>query len=108
MRADEADVHGEELVLHGDDDPILVALDVEHHAVSCEETGGRVLSLDVVGTAPLRALNLREPGEERLACVAVPVGKRPDCRAIEDAHMLKSSPFPNWEQGHAARALELE
>jgi hypothetical protein len=70
MRADEANGDGEELVLHADDDPVLVALDVEHHAVSSEEAGRRVLGLDDVGTAPVGALNLGEPGEERLTRAA--------------------------------------
>jgi hypothetical protein len=42
----------------------------------CEEAGGRVRGLDLVGAPEGRALDLREPGEEGLPRVGVLVGKR--------------------------------
>src|SRR5580658_4870055 len=86
VRADEANVDGEERVFDGDDDPILVALQVEDDAVAREDACRRVTHLDVLGAAPVAALELVEPGEERLPSIGVLVGKRPDRRAVEDAH----------------------
>src|SRR6185437_9701508 len=95
--ADEADVDGKELVLHGDDDPVPVAFDIEHDAVAREKASRWKCGLDVVRPAPTCSLKLGEPGEKRLACVGVRVRECPDRRAVEDAHILNLSMFPKRE-----------
>ena len=52
MGADELDVDGLESVSHRDDEPIVVALDVEHHAVVTDETGAGVTMANVLRRAP--------------------------------------------------------
>ena len=98
VRADEANVDGEELVFHDDDDAVPVAFDVEHHAVVREEAGGRVSGFDRVRSRPNGPLDLGKPSEEGLARVGVLVGKSLDGRAVEDAQRVNLARSQNGKK----------
>jgi hypothetical protein len=49
VRANELDVHHADPVRHRNDEPIVIAFDIEHHAAILEDAGVAVLRLDIGG-----------------------------------------------------------
>ena len=54
------------LVVHMNYEPMLIAADIEHHAIVCDETRRAVLRLDVIRCFPSRLPSLSVPGFEGL------------------------------------------
>ena len=66
MRANELDIHNPDPVRHCNDEPIVIAFDVEHHAPILEDAGVAVLRLDIRRLLPGRARSFVVPRLERL------------------------------------------
>jgi hypothetical protein len=64
VRADPLDPHDALLKINGDDQSIVVTLDVEHDPLRRDDAGGRIAALYVRGARPPRLLNFIEPGIE--------------------------------------------
>jgi len=77
MRADELDVDGLEAICHGDDQAIVVALDVEEHAIVANKADARVVILDVAGCGPSGVFCLVVLGLESLFGIRVAYPKVP-------------------------------
>ena len=88
MAANEANQHHTGGIVHPDDQPVLIAGDIEHHSVICEETGGTKLCLDVGRRCPIGLLRFLVPRPERsfgLAMVGL-LPKLPQRFSTDDSH----------------------
>jgi hypothetical protein len=66
MRPDEFHQHATECVRHVDDQPVLVAAEVEDHAVVADEIDrGAELPFDGIGVAPASLARQRKPCTDR-------------------------------------------
>jgi hypothetical protein len=65
VRADPLDPDDRLLEVHRHDQPVVVALDVEHNAVGRDDTRRRVEPLQVGRAGPASPLDLVEPGIQR-------------------------------------------
>lgn len=52
MSTDKSDEDNAIFVLNGDDQPVLIAFDIEYHSVLCHETGVSVDGLDIRWALP--------------------------------------------------------
>ena len=64
MRADETDIDDAMLVTDGDDEPVLIAFDVEYDPIACNDAGVRINARDIVGRLPCDAADILVPGFE--------------------------------------------
>src|SRR2546426_4172190 len=75
-------------------EPVVVALDVEHHAVVADDARASVLLLDLRGGIPILLLDLAVPREQRLFRVSVLLPKLAESFLRDDPHALCTSvPF---------------
>src|SRR6266545_1652309 len=86
MRADEPDEHHAPVVVHRYDETIVVALDVENHAVVRDEARVPVRGLDIGGRAPIGAAGQRVPGAQRDFGVAMRLPEIPQRAQRDDPH----------------------
>ena len=73
MGTDETDVDDTGVVVNFDDQPVLIAFDVEHNAVAWQDIGAVIANANILRVSPLRMLCFCVPGPERLLGVVVPV-----------------------------------
>ena len=66
MGSDEFDEDHVSQVVHGDDQPVLIAADVEDDAIAAGEVGRSVSILDVLWRVPRCMVDLCEPNAERM------------------------------------------
>ncbi len=71
MAANESDKDHLEVVVHFDDEAILVPADVEDNPVVRKKTGRRELGFDLLGIAPAGCLGQGMPGLEGLFSIAM-------------------------------------
>ena len=104
VSSDKPDENNPAVVVDFDDEPVVVAFDVEDNPVSGEDVRARVEFFDVLRPAPIRRLGFMEPRFERCFGAGVFFIKIPECFPCDDSHLnLKragqaaSTKFPVWE-----------
>jgi hypothetical protein len=73
VRADPFDPHDALLEINGNDQSIVIALDVEHNSVRRNDAGSCVTALHVGRAGPARSSDFVEPGIEGGLCCATEV-----------------------------------
>jgi len=86
MRPDEADVDDAERVVDGDDQPVLVALDIENDPVVGYDAGTSVNILDIFRRLPLCLSSILTPGYERHFHVSMTLPKGAQRASCDDTH----------------------
>ncbi len=72
MRSDPGHTDDAGLVADGDDDAVVISLQVEDHAISGEEVGGSIAAFDVLRRDPTGGGDFLNPARQRLPGVGVP------------------------------------
>jgi hypothetical protein len=97
MCSDEFHEHAAECVGNVHDQPILVAAEVEDHAVVADEIDSRAeLPLDIVRIAPPTFARQREPSADRPLGLRVALPELLQCSAGDHLHEEEISMSPNW------------
>jgi hypothetical protein len=97
MGPDEFHQHAAERVRDVDHEPVLVAAEVEYHAVIADEIdAGAVLGLDVVRRLPARPAREREPHADRPFGLRVTLPELAQGPAGDHLHVGKCSMSPYW------------
>src|SRR5258705_2448423 len=86
VRSHESDVDDPIRIVDLHHQPIVVALDVEHHAVAGDDARCPVLRLDLCGSIPVLLHNFAVPCEKRLLRVRVSLPKLSERLFRDDPH----------------------
>src|SRR5690606_36145184 len=95
MGTDELDVDGLEPVGNGDDQPIVINLDVEHHAIVADEAGVGVAAPDVLRRRPSGMPGFVVPSLEGLLGIRVAFPETPQGADGDNSHSGNLVPF--WD-----------
>ena len=75
MRTEKPDKHNSKIILHGDNDPVFIPLDVEHNPVSANKAGIPMHHLDFGRTFPVRMFDIMVPCLQRLLRIRMSLPK---------------------------------
>src|ERR1700678_873169 len=87
MRSHKAYEHDRAVVMHGDDESVVVTLDIEHHTVIRQEAGSAMGQLDFRWTLPLRTASLCMPDAQRNLSPWMLGPKRPQRAQRNNSHV---------------------
>jgi len=69
MCSNKANIYDLKLILHGDDQSIAIAFNIEHNPVVSQDAGSTVGILNISGASPFGPFCFGVPGSERVLAV---------------------------------------